>query len=131
MTLEFTHPNKSTKRFKKSLIQSAYSDSASIPSQVRQWYEPMGRKGLEQLTAYTGELQIFKIGAYNQSNGKSSSDNLVWHTDAETYQGNITEQYKTGNYVEVWFKKHQRSTLKKGPAICRTFFNLILSTSLN
>ena len=104
MTLEFTHPNKSTKQFKKNLIQSSYSDSASIPKQVKQWYEPMGRKGLEQSTAYKDELQIFKIGAYNQSNGKSSSDNLVWHTDAETYQGNITEQYKTGNYVEVWFK---------------------------
>ena len=104
MTLEFTHPNKRTKRFKKSLIQSTYSDSASIPSQVRQWYEPMGRKGIEQPTAYTDELQIFKIGAYNQSNGKSSLENSVWYTDAETYQGNITEQYKTGNYVEVWFK---------------------------
>ena len=104
MTLEFTHPDKGTKRFKKSLIQSTYSDSASIPKQVKHWYEPLGRKGLERLSAYTDELQIFKIGAYNQSNGKPSADNLVWHTDAETYEGNILEQYKTGNYVEVWFK---------------------------
>lgn len=104
MTIKFSHPNKTTKTFVKSLISSSYSDSASLPEQVKNWYSPLGRKGTEVETAYDGERQIFKIGAYNQSNGKSSSENLVWHTEAETYGGNIQRQYETGNYVEVWFK---------------------------
>jgi|TARA_B110000908_G_scaffold7101_1_gene8862 hypothetical protein len=104
MTLRFTHPNKTAKTFVKSLVKSTFSDSVAIPEQVKRWYTPLGRKGTELEIAYKGERQIFKIGAYNQSNGKSSSENLVWHTDAETYGGNIQRQYETGNYVEVWFK---------------------------
>ena len=48
---------------------------------------------------------FFKLGAYNQTNGKSPSINRNWCSGAETHGGDIQKQYSDGNYAEVWFKK--------------------------
>ncbi|MGB0777949.1 MAG: polysaccharide lyase family 7 protein [Flavobacteriaceae bacterium] len=53
--------------------------------------------------AYSGELQFFKAGAYNQSNGKDPSKNNVWNTGSNSFEGNIEKQYENGDYAEVWF----------------------------
>ena len=55
--------------------------------------------------AYAGEIQYFKQGAYNQTNGKDPAGNIVWSTGSETYGGDITKQYANGCYAEVWFKE--------------------------
>ena len=60
--------------------------------------------GTEQAAAYAGELQYFKQGAYNQTNGKDPAGNLVWSTGAETYGGDLSTQYANGSFTEVWFK---------------------------
>ena len=52
--------------------------------------------GVERDTAYAGEINYFKQGAYNQANIKTGS---------ETYNGDIAKQYENGSYAEVWFKK--------------------------
>lgn len=75
----------------------------------------IGRDGLELENAYVGELQNFKQGAYNQTNGKKPEDNLVWSTGSETYNGDISKQYANGCYAEVWFREAtlgNRTTLK-------------------
>ncbi|MGB0838218.1 MAG: polysaccharide lyase family 7 protein [Flavobacteriaceae bacterium] len=58
----------------------------------------------EQATGYKGELQFFKAGAYNQSNGKDPVKNNVWNTGSNSFDGNIEKQYNNGDYAEVWFK---------------------------
>ena len=65
----------------------------------------MGRDGLEKENAYSDEGLFFKLGSYNQTNGKSPEENKNWCSGAETYGGDIEKQYETGNYAEVWFKK--------------------------
>ena len=59
---------------------------------------------MERKHAYAGEIQYFKQGAYNQTNGKNPEDNMVWSTGSETYSGDIAKQYAAGCYAEVWFK---------------------------
>ena len=54
--------------------------------------------------AYAGELQYFKQGAYNQTNGKAPETNIVWSTGADIYDGDIAKQYENGDYTEVWFR---------------------------
>ncbi len=60
--------------------------------------------GVEEERAYAGQLQNFKQGAYNQTNGKAPETNMVWSTGSETYGGDIAKQYANGCYAEVWFK---------------------------
>ncbi|MFY0654451.1 MAG: polysaccharide lyase family 7 protein [Cyclobacteriaceae bacterium] len=67
-------------------------------------YASIGRDGTEQKNAYAGELQYFKQGAYNQTNGKNPADNMVWSTGSKIYDGDIAKQYANGSYAEVWFK---------------------------
>ena len=67
-------------------------------------YAAIGRDGVEKETAYAGEIQYFKQGAYNQTNGKDPNDNIVWYTGAEVFNGDIDKQYANGCYVEVWFR---------------------------
>ena len=67
-------------------------------------FSSTGQDGTERSTAYSGELQYFKQGAYNQTNGKDPADNMVWNTGAETYGGDLEDQYANGSYTEVWFK---------------------------
>jgi hypothetical protein len=105
MYLTFTSEKHESRTFRKSLIASEYSNDEDIPQQIRTLYASIGRDGTEQPTAYAGELQYFKQGAYNQANGKDPADNMVWSTGSATYNGDIAKQYVNGSYTEVWFKE--------------------------
>ncbi|GAA4269330.1 polysaccharide lyase family 7 protein [Hyunsoonleella aestuarii] len=96
MSLTFTSEGHETKRFTKNLLKSDFAKASAIPKQVVDWYASKRRVGVERDSAYAGELQFFKQGAYNQANGKS--------TKSETYNGDIAKQYENGSYAEVWFK---------------------------
>lgn len=102
MYLTFKSEGHETKTFTKSLIKSEFTKE--LPQQIKTLYASIGRDGLERESAYAGELQNFKQGAYNQTNGKKPEDNMVWSTGSETYDGDITKQYANGSYAEVWFK---------------------------
>ncbi|MEM9341370.1 MAG: polysaccharide lyase family 7 protein [Bacteroidota bacterium] len=104
MYLAFTSDKHETKRFQKNLISSEYQDESDIPEQVKGLFFPIGQDGTEQARAYSGELNYFKQGAYNQTNGKDPDKNKVWCTGAETYGGDIQKQYDNGSYTEVWFR---------------------------
>lgn len=104
MHLTFKSDGHKTKTFTKNLIASEYVKRADIPAQVLKIFAPIGQDGTEQATAYKGELNYFKQGAYNQTNGKAPESNIVWCAGAETYGGNIPKQYKNGCYTEVWFR---------------------------
>ena len=93
------------KTFSKNLLKSDFSNKSDMPEQVRVLYAPINRDGVERETAYAGEVQYFKQGAYNQTNGKKPEDNIVWSTDSETFDGDISKQYANGCYTEVWFKE--------------------------
>jgi hypothetical protein len=105
MYLTFSSEGHETITFSKDLISSEYTEYVNIPDQVLSVFESTGQDGVENAAAYSGELQYFKQGAYNQTNGKDPSDNMVWSTGAETYGGSLTEQYANGSYTEVWFSK--------------------------
>lgn len=104
MYLTFTSEGHDTVTFTKSLIESEYTTYDDIPQQVLDVFESTGQDGTERSTAYAGEMQYFKQGAYNQTNGKDPADNMVWNTGAETYGGDLGDQYDNGSYTEVWFK---------------------------
>ncbi len=103
MYLTFTSEGHETKTFTKNLIKSEYTTKADIPEQVQKLFFPLGQDGVERANAYAGELNYFKQGAYNQTNGKDPEKNMVWCTGAETYGGDIAKQYANGSYTEVWF----------------------------
>ena len=105
MYLTFTSQGHETKTFTKNLIQSEYTTKADIPEQTKNLFVPIGQDGVERKNAYAGELNYFKQGAYNQTNGKAPEKNIVWCAGAETHGGDIAKQYETGNYTEVWFKE--------------------------
>ncbi len=104
MTLTFMSAGHETKTFEKSLVTSEYTNYSDIPEQVLTVFAPTGQDGTERENAYSGELQYFKQGSYNQTNGKNPEDNMVWNTGAETYGGNLADQYANGSYAEVWFR---------------------------
>ncbi len=105
MYLTFSSKGHETQTFSKSLVQSEYTTDADIPEQIRTLYAVIDRDGTERPTAYAGELQFFKQGAYNQTNGKDPETNMIWSTGANIYQGDIKKQYAHGSYAEVWFKE--------------------------
>lgn len=105
MHLTFESEGHPTMTFSKSLIASEYIEYDDIPQQVLTVFSSTGQDGTEQATAYSGESQYFKQGAYNQTNGKAPADNMVWNTGAETYGGNLADQYANGSYAEVWFRE--------------------------
>lgn len=105
MYVSFESAGHPTMTFTKSLISSEYTSYSDIPDQVLTVFSSTGQDGTEQENAYAGELQYFKQGAYNQTNGKDPADNMVWNTGAETYGGNLADQYANGSYAEVWFKE--------------------------
>jgi len=105
MSLKFTSEGHETKTFTKNLIESEYTTKADIPQQTQDMFVPMGQDGLERKNAYAEEGIFFKLGAYNQTNGKSPEVNMNWCSGAETFGGDIQKQYETGNYAEVWFKE--------------------------
>ena len=105
MYLTFKSDNHLTKTFTKNLIQSEYTNKADIPEQTKNLFVPIGQDGTERAIAYSGELNYFKQGAYNQTNGKSPESNMVWCAGAETYGGDIAKQFENGCYAEVWFRE--------------------------
>ncbi len=111
MYLTFESEGHPVKKFTKSLIASEYTNHSDIPQQILTLYASIGRDGTERANAYAGELQFFKQGAYNQTNGKNPEDNIVWSTGSETYDGDLAKQYANGSYTEVWFKE---GTLESG-----------------
>ena len=113
MYLTFKSAGHETKRFTKNLLESEFSTKADIPQQILTLYAPIGRDGLERKNAYAGEIQYFKQGAYNQTNGKVPEENIVWNTGSETYDGDIAKQYANGCYAEVWFKEATVGEAKK------------------
>ncbi|MGY5354028.1 polysaccharide lyase family 7 protein [Wenyingzhuangia sp. IMCC45467] len=104
MYITFTSQGHETVKFTKNLLKSEFSKKSDIPQQIHSLYAAIGRDGVEQENAYANQLQIFKQGAYNQTNGKDPEKNIVWSTGAETYNGDIAKQYANGCYTEVWFK---------------------------
>ncbi|MEL6987202.1 MAG: polysaccharide lyase family 7 protein, partial [Bacteroidota bacterium] len=103
--LTFKSEGHPTKTFTKNLIKSEFTKRSDIPDQVMKIFAPIGQDGTEQANAYKGELNYFKQGAYNQTNGKDPSKNMVWCAGAETYGGDIQKQYENGCYTEVWFRE--------------------------
>jgi hypothetical protein len=104
MTLKFSSKGHETKTFVKNLIESEYTTTADIPEQTQKLFVPIGQDGVERKNGYAGEGCFFKLGSYNQTNGKSPEINKNWCSGAETHGGDIQKQYKDGNYAEVWFK---------------------------
>ena len=88
----------------KTLITSEYAQRADMPEQVENLFVPIGQDGVERENAYADEGLFFKLGTYNQTNGKDPKVNKVWCSGAETHGGDIQKQYADGNYAEVWFK---------------------------
>ncbi|WP_348647058.1 polysaccharide lyase family 7 protein [Arenibacter sp. F26102] len=105
MYLTFKSENHETKTFTKNLISSEYVKKSDFPEQMKLLFAPIGQDAIERATAYSGELNYFKQGAYNQTNGKSPETNMVWFSGAETYGGDIAKQYENGCYTEVWFRE--------------------------
>ncbi len=105
MYLKFASAGHETKSFSKNLIKSEYTTTADIPEQTQKLFVPIGQDGVERKNAYAGEGCFFKLGSYNQTNGKSPEVNRNWCSGAETHDGDIKKQYKDGNYAEVWFKE--------------------------
>lgn len=104
MYLTFTSEGHPTKTFTKNLIRSEYVNDADIPEQIRTTWSVIDRDGTEKPNAYAGELNYFKQGAYNQTNGKDPETNILWCSGSEVYGGDIPKQYANGSYTEVWFK---------------------------
>ncbi len=104
MYLTFTSVGHKTVKFTKNLLKSDFAKASDMPQQIIDLFVPIGRDGVERANAYAGEMQYFKQGAYNQTNGKSPESNIVWSTGADIYEGDIAKQYANGDYTEVWFK---------------------------
>ena len=104
MSLKFMSEGHETKTFTKNLIESEYTTTTDIPEQTQNLFVPIGQDGVERENAYAGEGCFFKLGAYNQTNGKSPEENKNWCSGAETHGGDIQKQYADGNFAEVWFK---------------------------
>lgn len=104
MYLTFTSEGHETKTFTKNLIESEYTTTSDIPEQTQNLFVTIGQDGVERENAYTEEGIFFKLGCYNQTNGKSPEVNKNWCSGAETFGGDIHKQYETGNYAEVWYK---------------------------
>jgi hypothetical protein len=105
MYLTFASDGHDTVRFTKNLLKSSFATVSEIPGQTKKMFVPIGRDGVERENAYAGEMQYFKQGAYNQTNGKSPDDNMIWSTGADIYDGDIAMQYANGDFAEVWFRE--------------------------
>ncbi|TVZ57318.1 alginate lyase [Lutibacter sp. Hel_I_33_5] len=113
MNLKFTRKGHPTKTFTKNLIETEYATKADMPEQTQKLFVPIGQDGVERKNAYAGEGCFFKLGSYNQTNGKSPEINKNWCSGAETHGGDVKMQYEDGNYAEVWFKKGSISVSEK------------------
>ena len=73
---------------------------------------PIGQDGVERSEAFAGELQFFRQGSYNQTNGNLPEEigagvggTTFWNTAGDTFGGDIDEQYANGADAEVWFRE--------------------------
>ena len=57
-------------------MTSEYTTKADIPEQTITLFVPIGQDGVERENAYAGELNYFKQGVYNQTNGKDPE--TIW-----------------------------------------------------
>ncbi len=114
--LTFKSEGHETKTFTKNLLASEYVKKSDIPQQILTLYSVINRDGTERPNAYKGELQYFKQGAYNQTNGRDPSTNMVWSSGAKTFAGDVNQQYTNGSYAEVWFRE---SSIGPGIAVVR------------
>lgn len=105
MYLTFSSEGHENKTFTKNLISSEYQTKKDIPKQTQELFVPIGQDGVERANGYADEGLFFKLGSYNQTNGKSPEVNKNWCSGADTYGGDIHKQYETGNYAEVWFRQ--------------------------
>lgn len=105
MYLTFKSAGHETKTFTKDLLNSEYVNKSDIPQQILTLYAVIDRDGTEQANGYKGEMQFFKQGAYNQSNGKAPETNMIWATGSNTFDGDLAKQYADGAYAEVWFRE--------------------------
>ena len=112
MTVSFSSKGHESKSFTKNLIKSEYTKRSDMPQQVKDLFVPIGQDGVEVADAYTKEGLFFKLGSYNQTNGKAPEKNMVWCAGAETHRGDLQKQYADGNYAEVWFKESTISVSK-------------------
>ncbi len=110
MYLTFKSEGHESKTFTKDLLNSEYVTKSDIPEQIVNLYSVIGRDGTERANAYEGELQFFKQGAYNQTNGRDPETNMVWSTGSDTYDGDVAKQYANGSYAEVWFSESSVGT---------------------
>jgi len=115
MRLKFSSDGHETRTFTKNLVESEYTTVADIPEQTQKLFVPIGQDGVERADAYADEFLFFKLGAYNQTNGKSPEVNRNWCSGAETHGGDVQKQYADGNYAEVWFK--EASIVVSGDAV--------------
>ena len=104
MKLTFSSEGHPTKTFTKNLVVSEYTTAETIPQQTQALFVPLGQDGVERENAYAEEGLFFKLGSYNQTNGKSPELNKNWCSGAETHGGDIAKQYANGNYAEVWLR---------------------------
>ncbi|MFY0688404.1 MAG: polysaccharide lyase family 7 protein [Cyclobacteriaceae bacterium] len=113
MYLTFQSEGHDTKTFAKNLLASDFQTREDMPEQIENVFVPLGQDGVERANAYEGELQFFKQGAYNQTNGRAPETNKVWSTGSNTYNGSVELQYANGSYTEVWFRE---SSIEPGTA---------------
>ena len=85
MYLTFSSEGHETVKFTKNLIDSEFKTAADVPEQVQNLFYPIGQDGVERENAYAEEGLFFKMGSYNQTNGKSPQVNRVWCSGAETH----------------------------------------------
>ena len=106
MYLTFKSEGHETKTFTKNLLVSEYVSKSDIPQQILTLYSvDRAVTELNDSNAYEGESQFFKQGAYNQTNGRDPSTNMVWSSGAATFDGDVNKQYANGSYTEVWFRE--------------------------
>ena len=105
MYLTFKSDGHETKTFRKNLVASEYKTKNDIPKQTQDLFIPIGQDGVERASAYADEGLFFKLGAYNQTNGKSPKVNKLWCSGAETFGGDIQKKFERGIFNVVWFKK--------------------------
>ena len=114
MYLTFKSEGHETRTFTKNLIKSEYVNKSDIPSKLKIICAYWTRWNRKCYWLTSGELDYFKQGAYNQTNGKAPEKNIVWCAGAETFGGDIAKQYENGCYTEVWFRER---TLGQGHSI--------------
>lgn len=94
MYLTFTSEKYETKTFTKNPVESEFTSTEDIPKQTQDLFVPIGQEGVERQNVYAEEGLFFKLGSYNQTNGKSPEINRNWCSEVDTYGGDIQKRRK-------------------------------------